>query len=90
MGYVDTPWTLNENESRIKKNSYTKNKESDKAVSTARILRVFEESPKGKFTNRDIANLLFVSESTVSNVTNKLIALGDIKIAKEGFPVVQS
>lgn len=76
----DIPWTLNENETKVKKSPYIKNKESDKAVSTARILRVFEESPKGKFTNRDIANLLFVSESTVSNVTNKLIALGDIKI----------
>mgnify|MGYP003296388023 CR=1 FL=1 len=86
MGYQNQPWTLDEKELRVKKSNYVKNRESDKAISTARVLQIFEENKNKKFTNRDIAKQLSISESTISGITGKLRDLGSLKQVGEVKP----
>lgn len=86
MGYQSQPWTLDEKESRVKKSNYIKNRESDKAISTARVFQIFEENKNKKFTNRDIAKYLGISESTISGITGKLRDLESIKQVGEIKP----
>ena len=89
--YNSEPWPLNEKvqtEKKSKKNSKkevaAKAKEkfysADIAVSTARVLKLFEDNKDKKFSNQDIAGVLGMSVGTVSSITNRLEALTDIKI----------
>lgn len=82
MGYVDTPWTLNEKELEVKKTPYIKNREADLAVSTARVRRFLEDNKNKVFSNNEIADSLGISLGTVSNITNRLESIADIKIVK--------
>lgn len=52
----------------------------DIAISTARVLKLFNENKERKFSNQDIAEELGMSIGTVSSITNRLEALTDIKI----------
>ena len=53
---------------------------ADIAVSTARILKLFEDNKDKCFTNKDISKELGMSVGTVSSVTMRLEALADIRI----------
>ena len=81
--YKTQPWTLEEKESDLKllKKSPSFLKE-DKAVSTARVISLFEQNKNKVFTNRSIATQLGLSEETVSCITNRLEATSMIKITK--------
>lgn len=54
----------------------------DPAVSTARVLKLFKNNKNKYYSNLDISAELHMSTGTVSNVTNRLEALGEIKIVK--------
>ena len=82
MGYTATPWTLNEKELEVRKTPYIKNREADLAVSTARVRRFLEDNKEKVFSNNEIAENLGISLGTVSNITNRLESIADIKIVK--------
>lgn len=83
--YKDEPWSLTEQINKSSKKQKvqkerTKFHAGDTAVSTARVLKLFEENKGKKFSNQDIAKELGISVGTVSSITNRLEALMDIKI----------
>lgn len=89
--YKDQPWPLEEKAQTTKKSKESSKKEvaakakeklysGDVAVSTARVLKLFEDNKDKKFSNQDIAGVLGMSVGTVSSITNRLEALTDIKI----------
>lgn len=80
--YKTEPWTLNEKELETRKSPYIKNREADLAVSTARVRKFMEDNKTKIFTNNDIAESLGISLGTVSNITNRLESIGDIKIVR--------
>lgn len=80
--YKTEPWTLNEKELEVRKTPYIKNREADLAVSTARIRKFMEDNKAKIFTNNEIAESLGMSLGTVSNITNRLESIGDIKIVR--------
>lgn len=80
--YKTEPWTLNETELKVKKNPYIKNRQADLAVSTARVRRFLEDNREKVFSNNEIAESLGISLGTVSNITNRLESIADIKIVK--------
>lgn len=80
--YKTEPWTLNEVELKVKKTPYIKNREADLAVSTARVRRFLEDNKGKVFSNNEIADSLGISLGTVSNITNRLESISDIKIVK--------
>lgn len=83
--YKETPWTLEEkSKSRVKKSTYVKNRESDEAISTARVLKLFEDNKEKRYTNNEIAKILGISVGTVSAINNRLVALGDTKLTALG------
>ena len=80
--YKTQPWTLNEKELEVRKSPYIKNREADLAVSTARVRKFMEDNKTKIFTNNEIAESLCISLGTVSNITNRLESIGDIKIVR--------
>lgn len=80
--YKAEPWTLNEKELEVKKSPYIKNREADLAVSTARVRRFLEDNKTKAFSNNEISEALGISLGTVSNITNRLESIADIKIVK--------
>lgn len=80
--YKTEPWTLNEKELETRKSPYIKNREADLAVSTARVRRFMEDNKNKVFSNNEIAENLGISLGTVSNITNRLESIADIKIVK--------
>lgn len=80
--YKTEPWTLNETELETRKAPYIKNREADLAVSTARVRRFLEDNKNKVFSNNEIAENLGISLGTVSNITNRLESIADIKIVK--------
>ena len=80
--YKTEPWTLSETELEVKKSPYIKNRQADLAVSTARVRRFLEENKEKVFSNNEIAKNLGISLGTVSNITNRLESIADIKIVK--------
>ena len=80
--YKTEPWTLNEKELETRKSPYIKNREADLAVSTARVRKFMEDNKTKIFTNNEIAENLGISLGTVSNITNRLESIGDIKIVR--------
>ena len=75
-------WTLNEKDLEIKKSPYIKNREADLAVSVSRVQDLFEKNKNKTFSNDEIAETLGISLGTVSDITNRLEAIADIKIVK--------
>lgn len=51
-------------------------------ISTQNVFKLFSQNKENFYTNKDIAKELNLSEGTVSGVTNRLQALGYIKISK--------
>ena len=80
--YQTEPWTLEKKELRTVKNSYIKNREDDLAVSTARVRKLLEDNKDKVFSNSEIAENLGISLGTVSNITNRLESISNIKIVK--------
>lgn len=89
--YQDKPWSLTKEEKKNVKKETSKKKVSnakpnffteDLAVSSARVLKLFKENKEKYYSNLDISVELGMSSGTVSNVTNRLEALGEIKIVK--------
>lgn len=78
--YRSTPWTL-ENEKK-KKSAYIKNRESNLAISVSKVRKLFENNKEKFFSNNEIAKEIGVSIGTVSDITNRMEAIGDIKIVK--------
>lgn len=89
--YNSEPWPLNKKAQETKKSEKSSKKEvaakakekfysADIAVSTARVLKLFEDNKERRFSNQDIAGELGMSVGTVSSITNRLEALKDIKI----------
>lgn len=80
--YKTEPWTLNEKETKKVSSPYIKNREADLAVSTARVRKFLEDNKNKSFSNNEIAESLGISLGTVSNITNRLESIADIKIVK--------
>ena len=80
--YKTEPWTLDQKELEVKKTPYIRNREADLAVSTARVRRFLEDNKNKVFSNNEIAENLGISLGTVSNITNRLESIADIKIVK--------
>lgn len=80
--YKTEPWTLNEKDLEVKKSPYIKNREADLAISTARVRKFLENNKDKVFSNNEIADNLGISLGTVSNITNRLESISDIKIVK--------
>ena len=83
--HKQTPWTLDEEdtkESRVRKSNYIKERQSDLAISTARVQKLFELHKEKTFTIAQIAEALSLSEGTVSSIMNRLITLGDVSVVK--------
>ena len=84
--FNEQPWPLKtKRETKKVKKSITETAKEkfyseDIAVSTARVLKLFEDNKEKKFSNQDIASELGMSLGTVSSITNRLEALADIKI----------
>lgn len=88
--FKNQPWSLskkkeNENtKSSVVTNPLTKKSKfqciDDFVVSTEKIRKLFEENKENCYTNYEIAKKLHMSSSTVSNVTSRLEALGNIRI----------
>ena len=89
--YNSEPWPLNKKVQETKKSEKSSKKEvaakakekfysADIAVSTARVLKLFEDNKDKCYTNKDIAKELKISESTVSKITMRLEALFNIRI----------
>ena len=89
--FKDEPWTLddekvdkltkrqkNYNKNRI--SNYIKERKSDLAISTARVLKLFELHKEKTFNTNQISEALGLSEGTVSSIMNRLITLGDINV----------
>lgn len=76
------PWTLQEKELRVRKSPYIRNKEANLEISTQAVKRLFKENSEKTFTNNEIAETLGISLGTVSDITNRLEAIQDIKIVK--------
>lgn len=77
--FNEQPWPLKTKKSILKvarKKFYSK----DIAVSTARVLKLFEDNKNKCFTNQDIAATLDMSVGTVSGVTMRLEGLAYIRI----------
>ena len=78
--YKETPWTLEKTKTkRTRKSHYIKERQADLAISTSRVMELFEKNKEKVFNNCEIAELLNLSVGTVSSITNRLVALGDIK-----------
>ena len=80
--YKTEPWTLSEKETKKVSSPYIKNREADLAVSTARVRKFLEDNKNKSFSNNEIAESLGISLGTVSNITNRLESIADIKIVK--------
>lgn len=80
--YKTQPWTLNEREIKVRKSPYILNRESDLAISVSRVQKLFEKHKDKTFSNNEIAEMLGISLGTVSDITNRLEAVADIKIVK--------
>ncbi len=88
--YKKEPWTLNSNNlKKEKKNSKKVLEEGkvkffteDEAVSTAKVMKLFEKDKNKIYTNKEISEKLGISEGTVSGITNRLEQLSNIKIVK--------
>lgn len=85
--YSNEPWTLDEK--KVKKSKSVKKSKGnskffkeDIAVAAAQIMDLFEKNKTKTYTNKDIANELGLSESTVTGVTTRLEALRKIKIVE--------
>lgn len=76
------PWTLDEKKvnTSIVSKPLSLLEKKDKAVSTARVIALFQENPDKEFTNKKLAKELELSEGTVSCITNRLEATSAIKI----------
>lgn len=79
--YKQKPWTLDK-KSRINKSPYIKNREADLAISTARVQKLFKENKDKTYSNNEISSILGMSLGTVSEITNRLEAIQDIKIVR--------
>lgn len=78
--YKETPWTLNKKDTtknRTRKSSYIKERQADLAISTARVLKLFELHKEKTFTTGQVAEALGLSDGTVSSILNRLSTLGD-------------
>lgn len=75
--YKETPWTLNEKNNRLRKSKYIKGRQADLAISTARVIKLFELHKEKTFTTGQVAETLGLSDGTVSSILNRLSTLGD-------------
>lgn len=88
MGYTSIPWVNTEEPKVIKvkredkKVSLVNNKPTDLSISTAKVQKLFAENKNKTFSNSEISSKLNISEGTVSEITNRLEAIADIKIVK--------
>ena len=81
--YKKEPWTLNPEKVACSIKA-TKNYlfKEDIAISTSRVMNLFESNQERVYTNQDIAKELGMSLGTVSSITNRLEQLAGIKIVK--------
>ena len=91
--YKDQPWPLEEKAQETKKSEKSSKKgikteakkrlySADVAVSTARVLKLFEDHKERIYTNREIAQELGLSESTVTGINTRLEGVKKIKIVE--------
>lgn len=77
--YKEKPWTLDKKKTRTRKSPYIKERQADLAISTSRVMELLEKNKEKLYTHHDMANILGLCEGTISSITNRLVALGDIK-----------
>ena len=85
--YKETPWTIDEKFDKLTKrqksydknrvSNYIKERHADMAISTARVIKLFELHKEKTFTTGQVAEALGLSEGTVSSILNRLSTLGD-------------
>lgn len=80
--YKEKPWTLEERKLTVRETPYVKNAKSDLAISTSKVQRLFKENKEKVYSNDEIARVLGLSIGTTSDITNRLQAIGDIKLVK--------
>lgn len=78
--YKEKPWTVEKNvtkKNRTRKSNYIKERQSDLAISTARVIKLFELHKEKTFSTSQVAEALGISEGTASSILNRLVTLGD-------------
>ncbi len=86
--YKNQPWPLEGKKSKkaskkdVKKEAKKRFYSADIAVSTARVLKLFEDNKERIYTNREIAQELGLSESTVTGINTRLEGVRKIKIVE--------
>jgi predicted transcriptional regulator len=85
--YSNEPWTLDEK--KVKKSKSVKKSKGnskffkeDIAVAAARVMELFEKNKSKIYTIKDIELKLGLSNSTASDVVNRLEAIGNIKCVR--------
>lgn len=73
------PWWPLLQSDNVKSEKKVSNKESNLPVSVARIVKFLDKNKNQKYTNKQIALEIGLSESTVSGITEKLEEIGIIK-----------
>lgn len=86
--YKEQPWPLEEGKRKktskkeVKTEAKKKLYSADVAISTARVLKLFEDNKERIYTNREIAQELQLSESTVTSINTRLEGVKKIKIVE--------
>ena len=86
--YKETPWTTEEKttkKSRVRKSSYIKERQADLAVSTARVLKLFEVHKEKAFNTAQVAEAL---EQRLIQMKSEEIAPDVLTFAGNGEPTV--
>lgn len=80
--YKEKPWTLEERKLEVRETPRIRNAKSDSAIATSKVLRLFKENNEKVYSNDEIARVLGLSITTISDITNRLQSFGDIKLVK--------
>ena len=77
--YKEKPWTLKEKRAQNRKSPYIKERQADLAISTSRVMDLLRRNKEKSYTHNEMSHILGLSEGTISSITNRLVALGEIK-----------